>query len=239
MADNFEPVDGGVKVRDKDGRFQRVPTPEGFTDLSFRNGVAAYYAAYRTLGYQPSVSEVHQFWPKMPVKTYSKLFLTDEFKDALRYRGIEWEPDSGLSMEQLTLLTALANPFDKRPLERKLKELGVPMPRYQAWLHHPLFAEALDKQSRGSYQSALPALRNRLIGNAEAGDQRAIELIFAMTGEWNPAQMQLEDARTVVEAIVNAVVKHVTDPEVRKAIMADVQMTAGTLGAIQQKALRG
>src|SRR5688572_15833275 len=98
MSDDFPMIDGGIKVRSKDGRLSPVKTPLGFTDYVFRSAVAAFDTAYRTLGKLPSVTEVHEFWKRIPLKTYSALFVTPEFKQALEYRGIEWEVDNGLSI---------------------------------------------------------------------------------------------------------------------------------------------
>ena len=239
-GDDFELFEGGISVRKPDGRFQPVTTPPGFTDLAFRNAVAAFDTAYRVQGRLPTVDMVHQVWPKIPKKTYSALYLTEEFKQALRYRGIEWDIDNGLSMEQSMVITKLSNPFDRRSISAKLRELGIPMPRYQNWLKQPLFYEALNKISVDAYREALPSIRNRLIGNAESGDQRAIELVFAITGEWDPNQRQLEDARTVVMSMVEAIIARVKDPEVRKQIFADVQGHAAILTMMSQsKALEG
>jgi hypothetical protein len=138
-------------------------------------------------------------------------------------------------MEQQTVLLKLADPFDRRGLAGKLKDLGVPMPRFQAWLKQPLFTELYNQHTKNNYEEALPAIRQRLIGNAEAGDQRAIELVFAMTGEWNPNQQHLEDARTIVLKVVEAIIRHVKDAKTREAILSDVSMYAGTLASMNQQ----
>ena len=136
------------------------------------------------------------------------------------------------------MLLKLADPFDRRGLAAKLRDLSVPMARFQAWIKQPLFSELLNQQTKQNYSEALPAIRQRLIGNAEAGDQRAIELVFAMTGEWNPQQQHLDDAKTIILKIVEAIIKHVKDRDVREAILADVSMYAGTISAVgSQKAL--
>lgn len=221
--------EGGIEVLDPAGKFKQIETPAGFTDLAFRNVVMAFDTAYRVNGVIPTLDDVSTLWPSIPKPTISKMMLTKEFKDALAYRGVEWDPESGLTMEQQTTLLKLSDPFDKRALSTKLKELGVPMPRYQAWLKQPLFFEIYNKYSQNNYREALPALRNRLISNAEAGDHKAIELVFAITNEWNPAQQSLEDARVIIMKIVEAITTHVKDPDVRKAILTDISLYATTI----------
>lgn len=223
MADNFEQVEGGIRVKEKDGRFQRVQTPQGFTDHAFRNAVAAFDTAYRTLGKLPSITEVHRFWPNIPVKTYSALFLTNEFKEALAYRGVSWSDDTGLSMEQSMALLALTDPTDRRTTAVKMRDLGIPMARYQAWLGHPLFMESYRARQEANLKQAIPMVLGKLVGNAEAGDMRAIEKVLEITGRWNPAQQQLEDAKGVIAAVMELVVMHVKDPEERRAILSGVE----------------
>jgi hypothetical protein len=138
-------------------------------------------------------------------------------------------------MEQQTVLLKLSDPFDRRGLASKLKDLGVPMPRFQAWLKQPLFMSLYNQHTKANYEEALPAIRQRLVGNAEAGDQRAIEMVFAMTGEWNPQQQHLEDARTIVLKVVEAIIRHVKDVKTREAILSDVSMYAGTLTSMNQQ----
>lgn len=236
--EEFEQFEGGVAVHLPNGDTKHIATPEGFTDSAFRGTLAAFHTAFLRNGKIPSVDEIHELWPRLSKKVISGILGTLEFREALHHRGIQWDAKDGLSMEQQTVLLKLADPFDRRGLASKLKDLGVPMPRFQAWMKQPLFNELFNKQTKDNYVEALPAIRQRLIGNAEAGDQRAIELVFAMTGEWNPNQQHLEDARTIVLKVVEAIIRHVKDAKTREAILSDVSMYAGTLASMgQQKSL--
>jgi hypothetical protein len=234
VTSDIEAFDGGIELANPAGKFKQIATPEGYTDLAFRNVVSAFDTAYRINGRIPSVDEVAMLWPSIPKKTISGLMLSDEFKQALAYRGVEWNPENGLTMEQQTTLLKLSDPYDKRALSTKLKELGIPMPRFQGWLKQPLFFEIYNTYSQNAYKEALPALRNRLISNAEAGDHKAIELVFAITNEWNPAQQSLEDARVIIMKIVEAITTHVKDPDVRKAILTDISLYATTISDVGQ-----
>jgi len=234
-VDEFEQFEGGVAVHLPDGTTKNIATPDGFTDTAFRGTLAAFHTAYMRNGHIPSVDEVHKLWPKLSKKVISGILGTLEFREALHHRGIQWDVKDGLSMEQQTVLLKLSDPFDRRGLASKLKDLSVPMPRFQAWLKQPLFNELYNQHTKSNYEEALPAIRQRLIGNAEAGDQRAIELVFAMTGEWNPNQQHLEDARTIVLKVVEAIIKHVKDVKTREAILSDVSMYAGTLASMNQQ----
>lgn len=237
MTDNFPIIDGGITVRQPDGRFQPVMTPNGFTDYVFRSAVAAFDTAYRTLGKLPSVTEVHEYWKRIPVKTYSALFVTPEFHEALRYRGIEWEIDNGLSIEQSMLLLKLTDISDSRTLGAKLKDLNIPMPRYQAWMNQPLFKESYRQRTEDQFKDASTLALNKLIQNADRNDQRAIEKILEITGRWNPQQQQIEDVKRVVVSVIEAVIRNVHDAELRKAIMDDVQAQVAGYTLIEQSQL--
>lgn len=232
QTEEFEQAANGVIVHTPQGDVKNIPTPKGYDTKVFKGVLAAFHTAYLRSGHVPSVDDVYAVWPKTTKKNISGLMGTLEFRNALSHRGIQFDPKDGLSMEQHTVLLKLSDPFDRRGLSAKLRDLGVPMARFQAWQKQPLFAELLNQQTKNNYEEALPAIRQRLIGNAEAGDQRAIELVFAMTGEWNPQQQHLDDAKTIILKIVEAIIRHVKDRDVREAILADVSLYAGTLSAV-------
>lgn len=237
MEEIVELVTGaGISVKAPDGSFKQVATPSGFTPAGFRNAVAAFDAAYRLQGSLPGVDEVHRFWPKLSKETYARLFLTEEFKEALRYRGVEWDIDSGLSIEQSFALLSLTNWTDRRSVAVKLKELGIPMARHQAWLRQPLYAESYRQRVEANVnEEAVPTALNALMGNAGSGDFQSAKLLLEITGRWNPSATAVDDARAVVLAAIEAIIRHVPSAEVRKAILDDIGLTAGTLGAVNQR----
>lgn len=237
MSD-IERIPGGIRVRsESDGGITVVHTPQGFSDLAFRTAVAGIYTYFMNNGRLPTVDEMFKAWPDLPKKTYAGLFLTEELREALAYRGVAWDSEVGLSLEQQSVLQLLSDPTDRRMLGAKLKQLRVPMPRYQAWLKQPLFAEYLNKQTKAAFVDFLPSIRTVLIGNALAGDDKAIERIFAMTGEWDPSAKTVEDARAVVMSVIESVVMHVKDPEVRKAILSDTQAAVTSFSVLNTHAI--
>lgn len=197
--------------------------PDGIGRHTFRFVLTAYETAYRTKGAQPTLKEVHAVWPRITQKEMGEVIKTDEFIDALKTRGIEIDRYGGLTHEQQICIGVLADPFDRRQIAAKLKAVGIPMGRYLNWKKNPLFLSALEFQSAGAYREVLPELRNRLIERAEGGDLRAIELIFAKTGEYDPAAQNVEDARTLVLKVVESVMRNVQDIGARQAILDDIR----------------
>lgn len=225
-------AEGGILVRDPKRGFVPVNTPTGFTDTEFRNTVAGAYTHFRATGNLPTVDDLSAINRNISKATYSAILLTDEFKTALSYRGVSWDDDAGLTLEQQSVLIKLQDYTDRRSLGVKLRELGVPMPRYQAWLKQPLFRKAMNDAAESVISEAVAPALMALSGKAAAGEDRAIEKLLEISGRWNPNAQSVEDARVVVMTLLEAIIKHVPDPEVRKAIMSEVSLAAGTLGAL-------
>lgn len=232
MAEDFVAVNGSVLVRDPKKGFQPVTTPVGYTDEQFRNAIAAAYLHYTHTGKLPTVTDLTKLHRAIPAATYSQLMLTDEFKQALRYRGIEWDEEAGLSLEQQSVLLKLQDFTDRRSLGIKLKELGVPMARFQAWMKHPLFRKMYNEAAENILQEAVAPALTALAGKAAAGEDRAIDKVLEISGRWNPNGQSLEDARTVVMTLIEAIIKHVKDEDVKKAIMSEVSLKAVTMEAL-------
>lgn len=225
--DNFELVESGIRVRDtKSNKISRVETPKGFTDLMFRNVVAAADTAYRLNGKLPDVDDIQFVYKSVPKKTIAAILMTDEFKEALAYRGVEWSDDSGLSMEQQMAITKLSDYTDRRSQAVQLREMGIPFTRYQAWMQQPLFAQVMNKRIEDSVRSANSMVLNRLMGNADASDPRALELLLKITGRWNPDAASLEDAKTVVLSVIEAVMIEEKDPAIRDRILSRIRSAA-------------
>jgi len=220
---NDEDDDGSVLVVHADGRVVPSPVPTGFDPYLFRDILAAINVFYLRNGYVPSVDEVSKSWDRISKKTYSKAYATPELKAALAIRGISMDPATGVSPEQAVAIQLLSDPTDRRALSTKLRQIGVSMPKYQNWMRQPLFAELLSKRSEQNLMDAVPIALNRLIGNADSGDQRAIEKVLEITGRWNPQQQEINNARQVVLVLVEAVLKHVSSKEEKDAILAEVE----------------
>jgi len=217
---------GSVSVRTPGRGFSRFATPKGIDDLTFRNALATVQILYNELGRFPDIDELEERWPDIPGSTWGKILVTDEAIAALEARGIAFEPKQALSYEQQQALLLLTDPTDRRPTGAKLKQVGVPYSRYQGWMRQPLFADAMLKMSENNLRDAVPMLLNKVVTEAENGKIEAIKLGLAMSGRYDPNAQQVQDARQVVFAVVEAVARHVADPGVRAAIMADVEAAA-------------
>lgn len=237
MTDDLMMEANELVVRKRSEGFARVSPPAGVGLIHFRNAVASVQTWWLSKGELPTVDELYKLWPRTPKEVYTKIFLSEEFVTALGYRGIQWGPDSGLSIEQQTALLMLADPTDRRSLRVKLKQLGIPGPTYQSWLRQPFFKAQLDKRTKDYYSDYLPEVRGALVGKAMDGDMQAINVVLAITGEWDPHAREVQNAREVVLKVMDAIVKNVQDVDLRRAILTDVQ--AAVVGFDVQNALEG
>lgn len=235
MSRSFETDGNEVVVIHEDGRVRRSPVPDGVDRETFRNALAAVDVLYRREGVMPNVEEVYKSWDRITKKTYSRLFAMSEFKQALELRGIFMSPNSGLTEEQGLAILHLSNP-DGKTVQSKLKQLGISMPKHQAWMRQPLYAETLRQRSEQNLGDSVSTALNQLVANADKGDQRAVEKLLEISGRYNPAQIEAENARQVVLVMVEAVLKHVSDKSEKAAILSEVEgamhklaITSGTI----------
>lgn len=223
MTDEIAIVGDDIEVRRRSGGFQRIATPVGYTALAFRNTVAGIQTYYLAHGGLPTVDDLYDLWPKITKEVYAGLMTTPELREALQYRGVPWSDDSGLSIEQQHALLKLADPTDRRSLRVRLRELGVPYPTYQSWMKQPLFRAHLNARTKSLYEDYLPEVRMALVEKAAAGDMQAVNTVLAITGEWNPNDREVQNAREVVLKVMDAVIRNVQEVHLRQKILADVQ----------------
>lgn len=223
MTDREIETSGRELLIATDGRVQRSPVPDEFSPTMFRHIIAAVDVLYRLNGMMPTIADVTKNWEGFNIKTVRKAFATDEFKAALKLRGIEVNDRAGLTEEQLYALTILQDPADRRSTKAKLEDIGIPMARYRAWMRNPNFSGYMNKQAEQNLGDAVQMALNKLVGNAESGDQRAIEKILEMTGRWNPQQQEVQNARTVVLTFMEVIQSEIQDKELLARINTKVR----------------
>jgi hypothetical protein len=238
MGDILPLEDGTLSVVDLTGTWHPLAIPEGVSALAFRMVVSAIHTSYITRnGSFPSFAELVQEYPRLREKDVLTCWESPELQTALRYRGLEWRTEDGLTLAQEHLILALSDPTDRRSQATILRANGVSGVTYRTWLKDKLFAHKLQKLSVEGYVDYMPNIRNALIREAMDGKQQAIELIFAITGEWSPETEALGDLKAVVQSLVESVVKHVTNDAEKQAILADAEAAVRGFRIKNQQAL--
>lgn len=204
-----------------DGRVKYSPVPRGFDVTVFRHIIAAIDMLYRRNGVIPTEDEVQATWT-FPGKSVQRAFLTSELREALALRGIAWDERAGLTQEQLNAILLLQNPSDMRSTEAKLTGIGVSMSKYRAWMRNKVFKAEMDRSAEANLGDSVQMALNKLIANAEAGDNRAIEKILEISGRWNPQQQEVQNARQVLTIFIEALQKYAS-ADVLRSVMDEVQ----------------
>lgn len=220
-----ERLDEAVTQIFEDGRRRSIDFGP-FRPATFKRAVGAIELEYRRQGRVPTVDEVHDSWPQIPLKTYGEMYAHPGFRDALRRHGIVLSDDLMLSQDQLAALALLTDISDRRSNGVKMAALGLNSGVLSAWMRNPVFREERSRRAREITEDSVATARERLAANVDGGDQRAIEFTMAMTGVYSPALAANQDAMKVVYAVLEAVQKHVEDPEVLRSILGEVQVAA-------------
>lgn len=125
---------------------------------------------------------------------------------------------------QYTTAVVMLDLRDTRPQIKKLTELGVSTTKYNAWLRDPTYQNFVrtlaEKMLEGNQHEAHYAL----LGKVRAGDMGAIQYYNKLTGRFNdsPAATGSLDTRALLTRIIEAIQKHVRDPEVQQAIADEI-----------------
>jgi len=208
----------------KDGRVKMSPVPDGFSPQMFRHIIAGVDLLYRKNSKVPTINELLASWEDFDAKTVRAAWATPEFKEALKIRGIEFDPKIGLTAEQLYAIQILQDPTDRRTTKARLEEVGIPIGKYRAWMRNPVFARAMSEQAEQNLGDSVQVALNRLIANAEAGDQRAIEKILEISGRYNPQQQEVQNARTVVMTVMEVIQEELAgESELLERILSKVR----------------
>lgn len=232
----FEVEGREVAVLNPDGRVQRQSVPEGISPTAFRHVLAAVDVWWGMKGEFPTPAQARTLYPKIERRVYEKVFASPEFEQALEKRGIASDPDAGLTEQQAMALTLLSNPEDRRAVPTKLRDIGVAYKTFQNWMRQPLFSKLYRERVEKELVDAIPGAIMTTVVNAQSGDQRAAEFVLKMTGRYDPAAMEANNARIVVLKLLELIQQH-APKDVQKRIEEGLDATMTqikVLGAMKE-----
>jgi hypothetical protein len=174
-------------------------------------------SAYRA-GIKPTINDL---------QLYLK---TEEFLLRMRELGIEIDPeDTGLTAEQLGLLTILSDMSDGKDLRRKLRAANVNWPKFQVWLKERNFKEAYSKLTDDTLKAAIPVAKNAIAVKMAQGDMAAIKYGFELTGVYNPNDQRAVDSQELVRIVLEVIEEVVRDQNVLLEIASKISMRSAAL----------
>lgn len=134
-----------------------------------------------------------------------------------------------LTDRQIAAIAVMTNFTDRRPIEARLTEIGVRHEELQGWMSNGLFKQRLEERSADVFDNLAPVAKVSFARSVEKGDFRAIKFFYEITGQANSPEAV--NARRLVQTLIEAVQKHVKDPEILEAIAREVQ-SVNTIQAI-------
>jgi hypothetical protein len=142
--------------------------------------------------------------------------------ESLDRRGIE-RPGCGLELsdKQVAAIAMITNFNILEPLPIKLASIGVTEEELDGWYKNPLFKRALQNRADSVLDNVSIDADVELARAIKKGDFRAIKFYFEITGKAN--SQEVVDVRRAMQVLIEAVQKHVKDPEVLEAIATEVQ----------------
>lgn len=164
-------------------------------------------------GARPSINEIQVF------------LSSDDFRNGMAELGVEIDPsESGLTVEQLGLLTILSNPADGRDLKRKLSHAGISWAKYQAWREQTVFSKAHDQIVGETLKKMMPMAKQQLAAKIASGDISAIKFGMEVTGEHDPNGKKQLDAKAFLGILLEIIEEEVTDQATLQRIAAKVSL---------------
>lgn len=168
--------------------------------------------------------------PTYAEETYTDLLNTPKFIEGLASRGINLKPKQVLTAEQLYVLQVMLDPTMGLSPMAKLRRLGIPFPKWQGWLHQPMFSQAYREMSERILSESIPAALTRLRQLADAGDLKAIKLELELTGRYNPNAQAAIDFARMAATLMESVQKNVSNDKEYAKIVADFAAMQGIAG---------
>lgn len=166
--------------------------------------------------------------PRPAVHIIERFLLSEKYIELMNELEVPvTSEDQGLSPRQVAVLTTLASYTDGKTLQQKLKSHRVSDFTFQAWLKQRPFAEAYKKLASNALQSIVATGEVQLANSVARGDMKAIEMAFAMTGRYDPANKKQVDAEKLVAIILDVIDSEVKDNDMRARIGSRIALLGG------------
>lgn len=152
------------------------------------------------------------------------------FLKSMEARGIPVD-NSSLTARQMAAASLMLNLTDRRSDEKKLRDLGISTEEWTTWMQNKNFAKYMQDRSEALIANSLHEAHMGLMRGVRQGNTSAIGLYYKMTGRYDPDQENQVNVRLLIGRILEAIQKHVRDPEVlnRLAVeMSQLAIEAGT-----------
>lgn len=164
------------------------------------------------------------------------------FRASMESRGINCNYSDGelrhaleLTGQQQAAVSVMLNLVDRRSNEKKLRDIGVSSEMWTTWMQNNVFAEYVRERSEVMLSHATHEAHMGLMRGIQGGNTASIKLYYEMTGRYNPNEENNVNIRLIIGQVLEAIQKHVRDPETLNSIaieMSQITIAAGAAGSV-------
>ena len=141
------------------------------------------------------------------------------YEDCLKARGITRSSES-LDARQVAAISMITNFSDTRSTDVKLAAIGVSPEELNGWYSNPFFKNELAARADATLENIYPEAQAQLARQIKKGSFPALKFYYEITGR--AQSPETVNIKLAMIRMLEAVQKHVKDPEVIAAISREM-----------------
>lgn len=149
-----------------------------------------------------------------------RLHASKYYENCLKARGISRQ-QSDLTEIQVAAISLITNFSDTRPPEVKMASIGVTPEELNGWYSNSIFQRELAARADSVLDNIFPEAQAQLARQIKKGSFPALKFYYEITGRAQAPEVV--NLKMAMQRLVEAVQKHVKDPEVIAAIGMEMQ----------------
>lgn len=147
------------------------------------------------------------------------------FIASMKSRGINFE-DYIITSRQMAAASVMLNLTDRRSDEKKLRDIGVSTEEFSNWMLNRNFAQYMVQRSEQMISNSVHEAHMGLLRGVRQGNTASIKLYYELTGRYNPNEESNVNVRLVIGRVLEAIQKHVRDPNVLNSLAVELSQIA-------------
>lgn len=189
---------------------------------------------YLSHGSIPTADRINNLGLASP-ETWRAFLKNEDVRGSLLARGIPLSHLTGgkshaLTEEQLTAANTMLDLRDNRSQVKKLKDLGVPTQKWEAWLRDPGFQNYLRTRAEGILGDNQHEAATALLDRVRSGDTNAIKFYYEITGRYSQQRNDSVNVPALLMRVMEIIQKHVSDAQIMSDIADEFLTLASGVG---------
>ena len=156
----------------------------------------------------------------LTVQQLERLHQSKFYENCLKARGISRETHD-LTERQVAAIALITNFSDTRPSPVKMAAIGVTEEELNGWYSNPTFQRELASRADSILDNVYPEAQAQLARQIKKGNFPALKFYYEITGR--AQSPEVINLKLAMQKLVEAVQRHVKDPETIAAIGMEMQ----------------